>query len=131
MDEESGNGVSPAVHAGISQKITAGQPGSKRYLEQYGNALVCVRFRVHPHTARRYTTVEIVVDEGQRALHAQPDILDLDEIVAVGIHFTETELRNKAQLAGARWDAERRVWLLSLRIAQHLGLYGRVRRLLK
>lgn len=124
-------GTNPAVQAGIRMKLSAGHPGSRRYHQQFGDALVCVRYRIHPQTAKRYTTVEIVVDERQFPTPAQANSLGMDEIVAVGISIQETRLWNKVQQAGARWDDGRQAWLLPLRMAQHLGLHGRVERLVK
>ena len=45
----------------INKRLAPGQNGTKRYLNQYGNALVCVRYR--QDQSQRYTTVEIVVDQ--------------------------------------------------------------------
>lgn len=40
-----------------------GQHGTKRHVEQYGDRLVCVRYRYDEAGRRRFTTVEIIVDE--------------------------------------------------------------------
>lgn len=40
-----------------------GQHGTKTYMEQYGDKLVCVRYRYDQATKRRYKTIEIVVEE--------------------------------------------------------------------
>lgn len=41
-----------------------GQHGTRAYVEQYGDRLVCVRYRYDEGTRRRYKTVEIIVEEG-------------------------------------------------------------------
>lgn len=122
-------GANPAAQAGIRMKLGAGHPGAKRYQQLFGAALVCVRYRIHPKTARQYTTVEIVVEERQALIPRQAPVVDLDEIVAVGIYPKESALRQRVIQAGACWDMERKAWLLSLRVAQHLGLQGRAKRI--
>lgn len=113
----------------VSKKVAAGKAGTVRYQRQFGDALVCVRYRTDPTHAKRYTTVELVVDE--RAL---PNLLiakgvTQSERVAVPIHFTETELRQRVKDAGAQWDSDRKAWLMPYQTAMELGLHGRVKKI--
>ncbi|NTV95993.1 MAG: hypothetical protein HGA75_11355 [Thiobacillus sp.] len=117
----------PVHLAGISKKLAPGQPGTKRYQRQFGDALVCVRYRIQPETSRRYTTVEIVVDEKQLPRFQAPNDTPDDMIVALVIAYGETELRQRAKQAGAQWDQSRKVWLLPYGAARKLGLHGRIR----
>lgn len=39
-----------------------GQRGTKKLLYQYGEDLVCVRYRYDPATKKRYKTAELIVD---------------------------------------------------------------------
>ena len=48
----------------VIKKMQPGQPGTKRYIRQYGESLICVRYRRDAANARRLTTVELIVDEG-------------------------------------------------------------------
>jgi hypothetical protein len=114
---------------GINKKLTPGQPGTKRYVRQFGDALVCVRYRTHPETATRYTTVEIVVDEKQLPRPVAPGGIQETTLVAVTVAFGETELRQRVKDAGGKWDQERKVWLLPYGTARKLGLHGRIRKL--
>lgn len=114
---------------GISKKLSPGQPGTKRYMRQFGDALVCVRYRTHPATATRYTTVEIVVDEKQRPKDISPGGIEETTLVAVTVAFNETELRQRVKQAGGKWDQARKVWLLTYGDARKLGLHGRIRKL--
>jgi hypothetical protein len=90
----------------------------KRYQRQFGDALVCVRYRINPETARRYTTVEIVMDEKQLpgfpALGGTTD----GTLVALAITHGETELRQRVKQAGARWDQNRKAWIVPYRFAR-------------
>jgi hypothetical protein len=40
-----------------------GQPGTREYVEEYGDRLICVRYRYDAATQRRYKTIELIVDE--------------------------------------------------------------------
>lgn len=40
-----------------------GQHGTREYLEEYGDRLVCVRYRYDAAAGRRYKTIEIIVGE--------------------------------------------------------------------
>ena len=42
--------------------LKPGQRGTKRLSEQYGEQLVCVRYRYDDATKKRYKTVELIVD---------------------------------------------------------------------
>jgi hypothetical protein len=42
--------------------LKPGQRGTKRLSEQYGEQLVCVRYRYDDATQKRYKTVELIVD---------------------------------------------------------------------
>jgi len=42
--------------------LKPGQRGTKRLSEQYGEQLVCVRYRYDDATMKRYKTVELIVD---------------------------------------------------------------------
>jgi len=47
----------------VIKTIHAGSPGTKRYQQQYGIKLVCVRYRRDDAAKRRLTTVEIVDED--------------------------------------------------------------------
>lgn len=114
----------------VSKKLLPGQNGTKRYRQEYGAALVCVRYRTDANR-RRYTTVEIVVDE--RTLPGRVIAGDFNDgdIIAVRIEYHETELRARVKQAGAKWDSEQRVWRIPYRLAVQLGLQARVKQLKK
>lgn len=119
----------PVHRAGISKKLNPGQPGTKRYQRQFGDALVCVRYRTHPETAKRYASVEIIVDERQTPGLIAPKGMDEDTVVAIAIAYNETDLRQRAKQAGAHWDQVRKVWLMPYRAATQLGLHGRIKKI--
>lgn len=44
-------------------KLKPGQRGTKKLLNQYGEQLVCVRYRYDAERKKRFKTVELIVDE--------------------------------------------------------------------
>lgn len=110
----------PARLARVSKRLLPGQNGTKRPQSEYGNALVCVRYRQDGQ--KRYTTIELVIDEQE----LPPRATRLQDIVAVAICYQERELRAEAKKSGAHWDAERRAWLMPRSTAKALGIEGRI-----
>ena len=112
--------TTPLQHARVSKRLTPGQNGTKRLQAEYGNALVCVRYRLDGR--KRYTTVELVIDEQE----LPPPSTRLQDIVAVTIGYQERTLRDQAKKLGAQWDADRRVWLMPRATAKAIGLEARI-----
>jgi hypothetical protein len=105
-------------------KLKPGQPGTRKLVEQYGDRLVCVRYRYDALKRRRYTTAELIVDESD--WDPMPSATARRERVAVRIAVREVKLREKVKSAGGRWDPEQRVWHLQMEQVLQLGLGGRV-----
>jgi len=106
-------------------KLNPGQPGTLKLVRQYGDRLVCVRYRYDALKRRRYTTAEIVVDESE--WDPLPSATARRERVPVRIAIQETTLREKAKTAGGRWDPNQRVWMLPMEQVIQLGLTNRVK----
>lgn len=86
--------------------LKPGQDGTKRLVEKYGDALLCVRYRFDEVRGMKVKTVEIIVDE--KPLRT-PRFKDND-LVPVRVAFDEAELRQQLRAMRARWDAERKLW---------------------
>lgn len=87
--------------------LKPGQNGTKRLVEKYGDALICVRYRYDKSQGVRCKTVEIVVEEKA----CRPSLRYRDgDIVPVIVSFTEKALRDTLKAAGGRWDPEEKLW---------------------
>jgi len=53
----------------IQRTIIPGQPGTKKLVDQFGEELVCVRYRYDTKNKQRLTTVEIIVDRQKWTLN--------------------------------------------------------------
>ena len=106
----------------VRLKLKPGQRGTKHLLKQYGDRLLCVRYRYDEKTRKRYTTVELVVAEEPW----QPHRFKPDDIVLVKIAFDELDLRQKIKDAGGRWSKSTKTWKLPYKTARKFGLKKRI-----
>ncbi len=107
----------------VRATIKPGLNGTKKYLQKYGDQLVCVRYRYDKAKKRRQTTVELIVDEQDwiQGYNIKPD-----QVVPIKIEFAEMDLREKVKTAGGYWDKDQKAWLLSLNAIYKLGLEKRI-----
>jgi len=81
-------------------------------VEQYGDALICVRYRYDAKTHKQYKTVEIIVSESEWTPPAKyPD----GTLVSLKIGINEMALQNQARAVGGRWNKQQQVWLVPVR----------------
>lgn len=107
----------------VAKKLRPGQDGTRRAQRQHGDALVCVRYRHDKLKLYRYTTVELVVDEGP--LH--PKAFDR-AVFGLAIRRNEQPLLQTIKAAGARWDPDDRLWWLQGSKIRKLDLIHRIAR---
>ena len=106
----------------VEQTLRPGQRGTRRFVERFGDRLVCVRYRYDEDRQRRVTTVELVMDEG--AWRPRPDTP-----VGVRVVWGEADLARRVKAAGGAWDARRKLWTLRAEAVRRLGLERRMVRL--
>ncbi len=105
--------------------LRPGQNGTKKWVVKYGNKLVNVRYRYDDKNRKRYTTIEIIVNESTWAprletTHRPSDLLGIQ----VAAH--ELEIREKVKHAGGIWRPRQKLWELSYREITVLGLENRI-----
>ena len=69
-------------------------------MEQYGDSLICVRYRYDEQRGIRYKTVELIVEVKPLL---KPRFKDQD-IVPVSVSFEETALRDQLRKMRGKWD---------------------------
>jgi hypothetical protein len=107
----------------VRATLAPGQNGTKQLLKQYGDQLICVRYRYDKVRQKRLKTIEIIVDEQDWI----PGVsFPVDQRVPVKIGFEETELREQMKIAGAYWNVDKKAWMLSYRQVLEMGLEGRI-----
>jgi hypothetical protein len=90
--------------------LKPGQKGTKSLVDQYGDALVCVRYRYDTKTHRQYKTVELIISESEWM--PPPAKYAEGELVPLKIGINEPALQTQARAAGGRWDKDQRVWFV-------------------
>ncbi len=102
-----------------------GQPGTKRWMEKFGDKLFCVRYRYDEAQRRKLITVEIIVDESpwQKKVNRTPPN---NKIVLIRVGYEESYLRNLVKSAGGKWNQKKKVWELPYQEVINLGLANRM-----
>jgi hypothetical protein len=113
----------------VRKTLIPGENGTKRYVSQYGERLICVRYRYDPAKQKRYTTLELIVEESPflpRLEYEKRHLPHNNQPVLVQIGFEENGLRTRAKALGAKWVPERKLWSMPYRIALDLKLKERI-----
>jgi hypothetical protein len=107
-----------------SKHLKPGQAGTKRLVEKYGDALLCVRYRDDEQRGVRLKTVELIV--GEKPLPSGRRYQDND-MVALAVHYSEKIFRDIVKAAGGRWDQEQKLWRIKYgAIRDNAELLGRI-----
>ncbi|MDK9719259.1 MAG: hypothetical protein OEL57_15350 [Trichlorobacter sp.] len=102
--------------------LKPGQKGTKRLVEQYGDSLLCVRYRYDEKRGIRLKTVEIIVEERQHT----PSRFKDGDIVSISVQFDEMELREQLRTLRARWDSQAKLWFVPYRLIRGTPLEERI-----
>ena len=104
--------------------LKPGQRGTKKLWEQYGDRLVCVRYRYDVETKKRYKTVELIIEA--RDWEPPPPRRKATTRVKVRVNISERELRQHVKRAGGKWNPQQQVWELRYDQVVALGIEGRI-----
>lgn len=105
------------------KKIPAGQPGTKRLVEIYGDNFVCLRYRIDTQNRKRLKTVEIIIEEKDLELKGR---IPANKIMHLNIAYGEIEVAMLVKNAGGVWNRRNRYWELPYQQVKALGLEKRV-----
>ena len=100
------------------------QRGAKQLLAQYGERLVCVRYRYDEQRKKRFKTVELIVAES--AWTPAAGRWQADTLVPVRVTVSEIALRQQVKQAGGKWNPQRGVWEVRYDQVRALGLTDRI-----
>lgn len=104
--------------------IKPGEPGTKKLIAQFGDRILCVRYRYDEAREVRLKTVEIVVEEKPW----KPDRSKISgrKVVSLGVDINETGIRQRIKQAGGKWNRIKKVWELPYSQVVALGLKDRI-----
>lgn len=105
-------------------KRRPGEPGTKAFVELYGDRLVCVRYRYDAERRRRYTTVEIIVSEGPWEPPRKAPAPET--LIFLRVAWGEVEVARQIKAAGGMWRRDLRLWSITYGQAAQLGLHERI-----
>lgn len=103
----------------VRATMRTGQKGAKKLAARFGDRLLFVRYRYDAKSKKRFTTIEMVVDETDWT--PRPPSL-----TRVKVAYGEAVLQRQVKAAGGKWNREKKVWLLPLDQVRKLGLERRI-----
>ena len=95
----------------IRLKLNPGKRGTKKLVNQYGEQLVCVRYRYDEEKKKRYKTVELIIEETDWEPKIKPVLKNY--MVGLKIDINEKDLQQKVKLAGGIWNPYKKYWEIS------------------
>ena len=104
--------------------LQAGQPGTKKLVERYGDNLICVRHRYDDQNKRMCKTIEIIIED--KPWQENNKKIPKYESVDIRIGYNEIELRRRIKEYGGRWEPQRKVWQLPYEKVKELELLNRI-----
>jgi hypothetical protein len=105
--------------------LRPGQKGTQRLVDQYGDRLICVRYRYDVVQLKRYKTVEVIVEETDwTPSHNRP--YSPNKMMSLQVAWGEREVAEAIKAAGGRWNTNTRVWRLRYAAVEALGLVDRI-----
>ena len=107
-----------------STTIQPGQRGAKKFVSQYGDRLVCVRYRQDAQRQKRFKTVELIVEEWSWTPPSPKR--RKGSLVLVKVAFPERELRQQIKAVGGLWNPDKQAWEIRYDHAIALGLKNRI-----
>ena len=89
----------------LENEAVPGQNGTKKWVEKYGDKLVTVRYRYDEKNGKRYTTVEIIAEEGTWRQDKNSLQITRNPADRLGIRVAgyEKAIRKKVKQAGGIW----------------------------
>jgi hypothetical protein len=108
----------------IKRTLVPGEDGTKKWVEKYGDNLVCVRYRYDEEQNKKITTVEIIVNVGDKQRKKQK--IPVNKKIGIRVYYGERETAALVKAAGGRWNRFSRVWELPYKEVIALGLEKRI-----
>jgi hypothetical protein len=99
-------------------------PGTQRWLQRFGEALICVRHREDPAGLRRIVTVELAM--GPVAARLRQPRLSERSWYPITVDRRDRPLRAQLREHGGYWDADQAYWYLRGAMILKLGLEDRI-----
>jgi hypothetical protein len=106
--------------------LRPGQRGTRRLVTEYGDRLVCVRYRYDAEQQKRVKTVEIILEEIEWKPAPKKSRWAGHVVVGLRIDVRERELQRAVKAAGGKWNSSQKIWELTYGETARLGLEDRI-----
>ena len=106
------------------RKLKPGQPGTIKYVKQYGNKLFCVRYRYDEESKTKIKTIELIVHTEH--WEPKPNKPAQNKIMKIKIEYGEIHLGRAVKAAGGKWNGKIKLWELPYKEVVELGLTDRI-----
>lgn len=107
-----------------------GQKGTRKLVAQYGEQLVCVRYRYDPVRRKRYKTIELIIDAAPWRPDPLPELPPppppRPRRVGIRVAYGERDLRDKIKAVGGTWSKDEKLWRVPSDQITALGLEKRI-----
>ncbi|MBN1782852.1 hypothetical protein JW948_17085 [bacterium] len=109
----------------ITEKTLApGDPGTRKYVEKYGEKLLCIRHRYDRESKKKIKTVELV--EYEKTCSPGKTRIPYNKIVFIKIKYGEIKLARIVKASGGKWNPQKRLWESPYGVIKMLGLTHRI-----
>ncbi len=106
----------------VKLNLKPGDRGTKKLKREFGEKLLCVRYRHDPAAQKRYKTVEPIADK----IPSNPLPPDNHKLLFIDRH--EKELQGKIKKSGGKWIADKKLWKRDCITTQTLDPESRIRK---
>ena len=110
----------------IKRVVKPGLPGTKKLLRQYGDKLVCVRYRYDDTNRCIHKTAELIIET--TPMPEKSSWIPANKLVYIRIAQHERRIQMKVRHAGGKWNAALQLWHLPYKRVVELGLTDRMDR---
>ena len=104
--------------------LYAGQPGTKKWIEKFGQELICVRYKYDTKRKIKLKTVELIAEE--KPWKTDKKKIHPNKTVLLRVEYGEIHIGRLVRAAGGRWNRDKKLWELPYREATELGLTDRI-----
>jgi hypothetical protein len=111
-------------HMTTEKIIKPNQPGTKKWVEKYGENLICVRYRYDKTNCRMLKTVEIVVEA--KAYKKTTYRIPSNKLIPLKVEINDANLRRIVKNAGGKWHQKEKVWMLPYKEIIKLRLENKI-----
>lgn len=106
------------------RKLIAGQPGTKKWLDKYGENLICVRYKYDKKNKKKIITVELIAEE--KDYEKDENRIPMNKTVEIRVNYGEVEIGRMVRSFGGKWNPKKKLWELPYKYVKELGLIQRI-----